>query len=91
MPDDQLQRKRRKRDQPQHTLAGVCKVCGLPRDIAMATWKRCRGLDTWPRCRSCAGWMFPVRRTCLDCGASLRDGNLGVYCAVCVRRRLEAN
>ena len=41
--------------------------------------------------KRCGGWIYPVRRRCETCGATLRDGNFTTRCAPCESKhgRLE--
>ena len=72
-------------------LAGVCGACGKQVRLGLAEWQVSRREDRWPGCRRCGSFVYPVTRRCKACGARLRNGNLGDFCALCERKRVESD
>ncbi len=90
MSRSQLKKSDRARRKRNPNLAGVCSGCGRRSNIVLQEWHAARREDRWPACKGCGSHIYPAPRRCVACGAHLRNGNLGEFCALCERKQLES-
>lgn len=72
-------------------IVGYCSVCSKRHSLPVRVWRVARQRDSWPICSTCENWVYPEKRTCKTCCATLRSGNLGDHCAICERKTVPSH